>query len=79
MRLSPQPTTGPARDEPGPGPAASEGATPDPEPGAEQTKGLFEDHVPMSLIMDLTPPGGPHSRDILDSEGGPDDAWWEPA
>jgi hypothetical protein len=81
MSLSPQLTTGPAQDDRDPDPAGPDGATADrsPEPGAEQTKGLFEGHVPMSLIMDLTPPEGPHSRDILDSEGAPDDAWWEPA
>ncbi len=43
----------------------------------DQAKELFEDHVPMSLIMDLNPPEGPHSQDILDSEGAPAAAWWD--
>lgn len=44
---------------------------------AEQTKELLEEHVPLSLIMDLTAPDGPHSKEILDAEGAPDEAWWE--
>jgi hypothetical protein len=79
MRLSPQPTTDPVPGALGADLTDAESAAQISEAGAEQTKGLFEDHVPMSLIMDLTPPGGPHSRDILDAEGGPEDAWWEPA
>lgn len=43
----------------------------------EQTKELLEEHVPLSLIMDLTAPDGPHSKEILDAEGAPDEAWWE--
>ena len=43
----------------------------------EQVKELLEEHVPLSLIMDLTAPGGPHSQDILDAEGAPEQAWWE--
>ena len=42
-----------------------------------QTKGLIEEHVPLSLIMDLTAPGGPASREILAAEGAPEQAWWE--
>ena len=44
---------------------------------AEQTKELLEEHVPLSLIMDLTAPDGPHSKEILDAEGAPEQAWWE--
>ena len=43
----------------------------------EQTKELLEEHVPLSLIMDLTAPDGPHSKEILDAEGAPEQAWWE--
>jgi hypothetical protein len=44
---------------------------------AEHTMELLEEHVPLSLIMDLTPPDGPASREILDAEGAPEQAWWE--
>jgi hypothetical protein len=43
----------------------------------EQTKELLGEHVPLSLIMDLTAPEGPHSKEILDAEGAPEQAWWE--
>ncbi|GAB3596132.1 hypothetical protein GCM10027446_22540 [Angustibacter peucedani] len=46
-------------------------------PAEQQLKGLLEEHVPLSLIMDLTAPGGPPSREILDAEGVPEQAWWE--
>lgn len=45
--------------------------------GADQVKELLQEHVPLSLIMDLTSPDGPPSRDILATEGAPDGAWWE--
>lgn len=48
----------------------------------DQTDGplreLLAGHVPISLIMDLAMPAGPHSRELLESEGSPDTAWWEP-
>lgn len=47
------------------------------DPPAEHVKELLEDHVPLSLLMDLTDPQGPHSKEILDDEGVPEDAWWE--
>ena len=43
---------------------------------SEQTMGLIEGHVPISLIMDLAVPAGPNSQDILDTEGAPDSKWW---
>ncbi len=43
---------------------------------SEQIRGLLQEHVPLSLIMDLTSPDGPHSREILDAEGAPEQAWW---
>lgn len=39
--------------------------------------GLLSEHVPLSLIVDLSDPNGPDSADILNSEGVPEDAWWE--
>jgi hypothetical protein len=44
---------------------------------AEHTKDLLEEHVPLSLIMDLSAPDGPASKEILDAEGAPEQAWWE--
>ena len=42
----------------------------------EQVMELLEEHVPLSLLMDLVPPTGPDSQDILDTEGAPEQAWW---
>ncbi|HEY5515690.1 MAG TPA: hypothetical protein VIK12_05735 [Pengzhenrongella sp.] len=39
--------------------------------------GLLAEHVPLALLADLAAPTGPHSTEILQSEGLPDDAWWE--
>jgi hypothetical protein len=39
---------------------------------------LLAGRVPISLIMDLAMPAGPHSRELLEAEGSPDVAWWEP-
>jgi hypothetical protein len=38
---------------------------------------LLVEHVPISLLMDLVKPTGPDSRDILTTEGAPEDAWWD--
>lgn len=38
---------------------------------------MLGEHVPLSLIMDLSAPAGPDSEAILDDEGAPDQAWWE--
>ena len=45
-------------------------------PPGEQVMDLLEGHVPLSLIMDLTAPAGPDSKDILSTEGKPDASWW---
>ena len=37
---------------------------------------LLAKGVPVSLIMDLAMPGGPHSRELLVTEGLPDGPWW---
>ncbi len=42
----------------------------------DQVRGLPSPRVPLSLIMDLAQPAGPQSREILDSEGRPETAWW---
>lgn len=42
-------------------------------------RGLLEEHVPLSLIVDLTDPAGPDSKRILDDEGLPEQQWWLPA
>lgn len=39
---------------------------------------LLAGRVPISLIMDLAMPAGPHSRELLEAEGSPEVAWWEP-
>jgi hypothetical protein len=44
---------------------------------AEQLRELLEEHVPLSLIMDLSAPDGPGSKEILDAEGVPEQAWWK--
>ena len=67
----PDADAGPTKDGAPDAPAAD---APD---AAEQTKELLEEHVPLSLIMDLTAPDGPHSKEILDAEGAPEQAWWE--
>ena len=46
---------------------------------AETVKDLLGEHVPLSLIMDLTEPEGPDSQQILDAEGVPEQAWWHEA
>jgi hypothetical protein len=39
---------------------------------------LLAGGVPLSLLVDLATDGGPDSAAILESEGGPEDHWWEP-
>lgn len=38
---------------------------------------MLQDHVPLSLLIDLTDPSGPVSAEILLEEGGPETRWWE--
>ncbi len=55
-------------------------STSEPDDGEESpVMGMLGEHVPLSLIMDLSAPAGPDSESILDDEGQPEDAWWEPA
>ena len=37
---------------------------------------LLSEHVPLSLLVDLTSPEGPASEEILQSEGVPENSWW---
>lgn len=64
----------------GPEPAARLGAPADEGAGAPECEAVMEmlaDRVPISLIMDLAMPAGPHSQELLDEEGEPEHAWWE--
>lgn len=38
---------------------------------------LLAEHVPLALLADLAAPDGPVSQAILETEGMPDDPWWE--
>lgn len=49
----------------------------DPEADARVME-LLSEKVPLSLIIDLSAPAGPDSEKILDEEGEPENAWWEP-
>lgn len=44
----------------------------------DRVMSLLSEHVPLSLLLDLSAPAGPDSERILDDEGEPEDAWWEP-
>ncbi|WP_432486192.1 hypothetical protein [Kineococcus esterisolvens] len=48
-------------------------------PGPHTTEPVMEmlsEHIPLSLIMDMASPDGPHSEELLRSEGLPDGEWW---
>lgn len=53
------------------GGAAEAAPTPD-----DHVMGLLSEHVPLSLIVDLSSPEGPDSAEILTEEGEPEDDWW---
>lgn len=40
---------------------------------------LLTEGVPLALLADLASPGGPRSPEILEDEGLPEVAWWDPA
>jgi len=46
--------------------------------GIEPVKDLLDAHVPLTLLVDLLTDAAPPSAEILESEGLPDTAWWEP-
>ena len=43
---------------------------------AEPVMSMLQDHIPLSLIMDMTAPDGPPSRELLETEGLPAEEWW---
>ncbi len=58
--------------------AADQTASSD-EPGMnDPALELLKEHVPLSLIVDLTDPTGPDSKQILNDEGLPEQQWWLP-
>lgn len=38
---------------------------------------MLQGHVPLSLLCDISTPGGPASAEILTEEGGPVEPWWQ--
>ena len=53
---------------------------PSADPAADQdvlVMTMLHEHVPLSLLCDLTLDEGPETAEILAEEGQPDDAWWE--
>lgn len=47
------------------------------DPGTDETvMELLADHVPITLLVDLAE--APHSEELLQSEGLPEQSWWEP-
>jgi hypothetical protein len=44
----------------------------------EMVMTMLQEHVPLSLLVDLSDPAGPPSTEILEEEGDPDTRWWEP-
>ena len=44
---------------------------------ADRVAALLAGGVPLTLLADLADANGPVSPAILESEGLPDDAWWE--
>jgi len=47
------------------------------DPADEAMMSMLHEHVPLSLLCDLTAPEGPESEEILAEEGTPDTRWWE--
>jgi hypothetical protein len=47
------------------------------DPADRQVMGMLSQHVPLSLIMDLSAPAGPDSTAICDAEGEPEQPWWD--
>jgi hypothetical protein len=45
--------------------------------GDEMVMGMLQEHVPLSLLIDLTDAAGPESTEILAEEGVPETRWWE--
>jgi len=49
----------------------------EPAPADEAMMSMLHEHVPLSLLCDLTAPEGPESAEILAEEGEPETRWWE--
>ncbi|MGI4893744.1 MAG: hypothetical protein ACRYF3_01365 [Janthinobacterium lividum] len=43
---------------------------------AEPVMEMLSEHIPLSLIMDMVSPDGPHSAELLETEGLPSEEWW---
>lgn len=50
--------------------------TPSAGSAAEPVMEMLSEHIPLSLIMDMASPDGPHSAELLAAEGLPDGEWW---
>ncbi|NMR21098.1 hypothetical protein [Cellulomonas fimi] len=50
---------------------------PEPPIAAPDVMELLAEHVPLALLVDLAAPDGPVSTAILETEGLPEDAWWD--
>lgn len=46
------------------------------DPG-HHTQELLEEHVPLTLLVDLLAPTGDTSRELLEAEGLPEETWWD--
>ena len=57
--------------------AADDTADADDRDADDRVMGLLSEHVPLSLIVDLSAPEGPDSQEILTEEGEPEDVWWD--
>ena len=64
---------------PGEAVGAAQAETVDEEQASVDVMRLLSEHVPLTLLADLAQPTGPDSPDILEHEGLPDVAWWEPS
>ena len=49
------------------------------EQASADVMALLGEHVPLALLADLAEPTGPQSPTILEDEGLPEVAWWEPS
>ena len=49
------------------------------ESGDGDVMNLLAGRVPLTLLMDLAMPAGPHSSELLTTEGLPEHPWWERA
>ena len=61
----------------GPGPSETAEADVPSDDDTQPVKDLLAEHVPLALLVDLVAPEST-SSEILEQEGLPDDAWWEP-